>query len=160
MTGGLGNPYGTSLDLTNYDNPNFLGCPPAGAPVIGGSPQCGDITMTLPSLGAGTYTVLLTDGQYVPQAAFDNGTLSEGFDDFTAGVFCNIDINGVACPDSLGGAYAFDITGLPAGTGSPTSGPPPVIPEPACGGTLLGTILLGSAFLRRKKLITTSGESK
>jgi hypothetical protein len=109
---------------------------------------------------AADYTVLLTDGQYVPQAAFDNGTPSEGFDDFTAGVFCNIDIKGVACPDSLGGAYAFDITGLPAGTGSPTYGPPPVIPEPACGGTLLGTILPGSAFLRRKKLITTSGESK
>ncbi len=126
----------------DYDNPNFLGCPPAGAPVIGGSAQCGDITMTLPSLAAGTYTVVLSDGQYVPQAVFDNGTLSEGFDDFTGGVFCNIDINGVGCPDPRGGAYAFDITGLPEG-----SVPLPLVPEPAFGGTVLGTAVLGLTFI-------------
>ena len=72
VTDGGGNPYGTSLDMTNYGNPDFLGCPPAGAPVIGGSPQCGDITMTLALLAAGTYTVILSDGQYIPQAVFDN----------------------------------------------------------------------------------------
>jgi hypothetical protein len=60
LTDGSGNPDGTSLDLSNYGNPNFLGCPPAGAPVMGGSPQCGDINMTLTSLAAGTYTVILT----------------------------------------------------------------------------------------------------
>jgi len=156
LTDGLGNPYGTSADLSNYGAPNFVGCPPAGAPTIGGSPQCGDITMTLPSLAAGTYTVLLSDGEYTPVAVSDNGTLGEGFNDVTGGVFCNVVINGVACPDPLGGAYAFDITGLPAGTPAPTPGlPPPPVPEPAFGGVLLGTILLGSALtansLQKKK---------
>jgi hypothetical protein len=137
LTDGASNPFGTSLDLTNYANPNFLGCPPAGAPAIGGSPQCGDISMTLPSLAAGTYTVVLSDGEYQAKAVFDNGTLGEGFSDFTGGGFCNVDINGVGCPDPLGGAYAFDITGLPAA----------VVPEPAFGGTLLGTVLLGMALI-------------
>lgn len=118
LTDGGGNPYGTSLDLSNYGNPNFLGCPPAGAPVIGGSSQCGDIAMTLTSLAAGTYTVILTDGQYIPQALSDNGTLGEGFTDFTGGAFCNIAINGVNCPNTSG-AYAFDITGLPASVPEP-----------------------------------------
>jgi hypothetical protein len=137
LTDGMGNPFGTSLDLSNYGNPNFLGCPPAGAPVIGGSAQCGDITMTLPSLAAGTYTVALSDGQYIPQAVFDNGTLGEGFSDLTGGGFCNLVINGVGCPDSLGGAYAFDITGLPGAA----------VPEPATG-TWVGTVLLGWALIR------------
>jgi hypothetical protein len=136
LTDGGGNPYGTSLDLSNYGIPNFLGCPPAGAPTIGGSPQCGDITMT-PSLAAGTYTVILTDGQYIPQAVFDNGTLGEGFNDFTGGAFCNIAINGMNCPNTSG-AYAFDITGLPAS-----------VPEPAAAG-LVGAALL-ALIIRRTK---------
>ncbi len=140
LTDGSSNPFGTSLDLSNYGNPNFLGCPPAGAPVIG-SPQCGDITMSLPSLAAGTYTVVLSDGQYIANAVFDNGTLGEAFTDLTAGAFCNVDINGVACPDSLGGAYAFDITGLPPATSS--------VPEPAFGGVLAIIALLGSALLTK-----------
>ncbi len=141
LTDGSSNPFGTSLDLSNYGNPNFLGCPPAGAPVIGGSPQCGDITMSLPSLAAGTYTVVLSDGQYIANAVFDNGTLGEAFTDLTGGAFCNVDINGAACPDSLGGAYAFDITGLPAATSS--------VPEPAFGGALAGMALLGLTLLSK-----------
>jgi hypothetical protein len=137
LTEGSGNPYGTSLDMLNYGNPNFLGCPPAGAPIIGGSAQCGDITMTLPSLAAGTYTVVLSDGEYQANAVFDNGALGEGFTDFTGGGFCNVDINGVGCPDPFGGAYAFDITGLPGAA----------VPEPALGGTLLATVSLAAAFI-------------
>jgi hypothetical protein len=146
LTDGLGNPFATSLDQANYGNPNFLGCPPATAPVIDGAPQCGDITMTLPSLAPGTYTVLLSDGQYVPGAYYDNGTLGEPFSDFTGdtggigGTFCNIviGVDLVACPNTSG-AYAFDITGLPTST-SP-------VPEPAFGGSLGGTALLGLALL-------------
>jgi hypothetical protein len=108
--------------------------------------------MTFPSLAAGTYTVVLSDGQYTPFAVGDLGTLGEGFSDFTAGAFCNVLINGVDCPDPLGGAYAFDITGLPSGVAT--------VPEPAFSGTLLGTVLLGLVFitssLRRKK----RGETK
>ena len=130
LTDGSGNPFGTSLDLSNYGNPSFLGCPPAGAPVIGGSAQCGDITMTPPSLPAGTYTLVLSDGQYIPLAFFDNGTLGEGFSDLTGGGFCNLVINGAACPNTSG-AYALDITGLPTAA----------VPEPTMA-VLLGTGLL------------------
>jgi hypothetical protein len=80
---GMGNPYGTSLDLGNYSS--VMGCPPAGLVDFAG-PTCGDITMSLASLAAGTYTVVLSDGQYIANAAFDNGTLGEGFTDFTGGV--------------------------------------------------------------------------
>ena len=79
---------GTSDGLTNYTS--FTGCPPAGLVTIGSVPgNCGDITMALP-LAAGTYTVLLSDAEYIPNAIFDSpsyGNLSEGFTDFTAGVF-------------------------------------------------------------------------
>jgi hypothetical protein len=150
------NPFGTSLDVSNY--PSFAGCPPAGAPTIGGSAQCGDVAMNLPSLAAGIYTVVLADGEYQANAIFDNGTLGEGFVDFTGGnatppapQFCNILINGVPCPannptltNPLGnGAFALDVI---------TSGNATVnaVPEP---GTLLllGTGLLGLARVRRRR---------
>jgi len=127
---GSGNPFGTSLDLTNYGNPNFLGCPPAGAPAIHGSPQCGDITMSM-VLFPGTYTVLLSDGQYVPEAVFSHVTLGAGFSDLTVGNFCNILINGIDCPNSTG-AYALDITTTPT-----------TLPEP----NMLAPLVLGMAGL-------------
>ncbi len=99
VTDALSNPYGTSLDLTNYTG--FIGCPPAAAPVIGGSPVCGDIRMSL-ALVVGTYTVVLSDGQYIGNAVFDNGTLGEGFTDLPGGVFCTLSINGVDCPNTSG----------------------------------------------------------
>jgi PEP-CTERM motif-containing protein len=148
LTDGLGNPFGTALDLVNYENPNFGGCPPAGAPTIGGSTQCGDITITIPWLAVGTYTVLLSDGQYFANAVFDNGTLGEGFTDFTGGAFCNIAINGVACLNTSG-AYALDIT-TPTGTvTTPTSTVSPV-PEPGMF-SLLGSGLIGLGFLSRRR---------
>jgi hypothetical protein len=79
---------GTSDGLTNYAG--FSGCPPAGLVAIGSVPgNCGDITLSLP-LAAGTYTVLLSDAEYIPNAIFDSpsyGDLSEGFTDLTGGAF-------------------------------------------------------------------------
>jgi hypothetical protein len=139
VTDGMGDPYGTSIALGNY--PTFMGCSlaQAAAPVIGGAPQCGDIAMTLDDLAAGTYTIVLSDGLYLPNAFFDNGNLSEGFTDFTGGQFCNLLINGVACPNTSG-AYALDVT---------TITPSVAAPEP---GTfvLLGAGLLTICFKRRQ----------
>jgi hypothetical protein len=79
---------GTSDVLSN--NTSFTGCPPAGLVTIGRVPDnCGDITMSLP-LAAGTYTVLLSDAGYIPNAIFDSpsyGNLSEGFTDLTGSAF-------------------------------------------------------------------------
>jgi hypothetical protein len=138
LTDGMGNPYGTSADLGNYSS--FVGCPPAGTVDFGG-PTCGDITMSLSSLAAGTYSVVLSDGQYIAGAVFDNGTLGEGFADLTGGVFCNIENNGVSCPDSLGGAYALDIT---------TTSTASSVPEPGMFG-LLASGLLGVTLVRLKR---------
>lgn len=110
-TGDPANPgvYGTSLGLNNFGT--FMGCPPAGTVNYAGTAVCGDITMTIDALAAGTYTIVLSDGSYTPFAVGDLGNLSEGFSDFTGGQFCNIyvDANGDACA-STSGAYALDVT--------------------------------------------------
>jgi len=138
LTDGSGNPYGTALDLSNYSS--FVGCGPANTVSDFGDTTCGDITMNLGSLAAGTYTIVLSDGQYIANAVYDNGTLGEGFTDLTGGAFCNIqDITtGTPCPDTDdSGAYALDITT----SGSSSTGPPPPVPEP------MTLVLLGSGLL-------------
>ena len=106
LTDGMGNPFGTSDTLSNYSG--FVGCPPAGTVNIGGA-VCGDITMSL-ALASGTYTILLSDANYVPNAIFDNGTLGEGFTDLTGGAFqtCNISGGATTCVDDTGN-WAFDL---------------------------------------------------
>src|SRR5580704_8857235 len=115
---------GTSLDLANYSS--FVGCPPANSVSNFGGTTCGDVTMLFPSLAAGTYTVLLSDGQFIPLAAVGGGTtIGDGFLDLTGGQFCNIaDFTGgveTDCP-STSGAYALDIT---------TNSSGPTVPEPS-----------------------------
>ncbi len=138
LTDGMGNPYGTSIALSNY--PTFMGCSlaQAAAPVIGGAPQCGDVAMSIDDLAAGTYTIVLSDALYIPNAVFDNGNLSEGFTDLTGGQFCNLEINGVACPNTSG-HYALDVT---------TVTPSVSTPEPATF-VLLGSGLLAVCLKRR-----------
>jgi hypothetical protein len=140
LTDAMGNALASSLDLTDYDG---SACPPAGAPSIGGSAQCGDVRLSIADLAAGTYTVLLSDGQYLPGAVFDNGVLgdSTNFADLTGGVFCNLEINGADCPNTTG-AYALDITTTAKTSGGGGGGTS--VPEPP---TLL---LLGLGALAAK----------
>ena len=153
-----GNPFGTSLDLSNYDNPleltagqDFVGCGPANAVSDFGDTTCADIKMTLSSLAAGTYTIVLSDGQYIANAVFDNGTLGEGFSDLTGGVFCNTQDGdtGTPCPNTSG-AYALDITGLPDGSTTTTGTTPPPPPAPELATLfLIGAGLAGIGLRKR-----------
>jgi len=100
---------GTSLSLTNYT----AGCPPAETVSDFGDTTCGDVTLTFSDLAAGMYTVMLSDGQYIPCAAVSTGcsTLGDGAFDLTGGVFCNTtDVTtGAPCPNTSG-AWALDVT--------------------------------------------------
>lgn len=122
----------------NFSN----GCPPAGTVSNFGDTNCGDETFSFASLAAGTYTVLLSDGNYLPGALFDNGTLGEGFIDFTAGQFCNLfDLTtGTPCANTSG-AFALDVITKPSVV---------TTPEPASV-VLLGSGLLGIACVRRRQ---------
>ena len=108
---------GTSDILSNYSP----GCPPAGTVNIGGA-VCGDVTLS-ETLAAGTYTVLLTDGEYTPTAVFETaGTLGDGFSDLTPGAFQTCKANGTKCITPTAN-WALDIT-TPGSTTAAT-------PEPA-----------------------------
>jgi len=101
--------------------------------------------MTLTGLAAGTYTIILSDGDYIANAVFDNGTLGEGFSDLTGGEFCNLTINGATCPANGtpgNGAVALDV--ITSGTSSTS-----LVPEPASL-LLLTTGLVGLAGYRRR----------
>jgi hypothetical protein len=109
---------GTSDILTN-DSP---GCPPAGTLAIGSvAGQCGDVTLQFTGLAAGTYTVLLSDGEYIPAAVYEtSGQLGDGFVDFTAGVFQTcVDAND--CNTDTAN-WALDVTAPGGGTSTPEPG--------------------------------------
>ena len=142
LTDSMGNAIATSDLLSNYGS--YTGCSPAGEVNIGGD-VCGDITMSL-SLAAGTYTVLLSDAGYIPDAVFDNGALGEGFSDLTSGVFqtCNTVGSSTTCQDDTGN-WALDI--LAPHTVTTT---PPATPEPMTL-MLLGGGLFGVGVHRRRR---------
>jgi hypothetical protein len=142
-TDGMGNPYGTSDALSNFAS--FAGCPPAQMANIGGA-LCGDITVSL-SLAPGDYTLVLADALNAANAVYDNGTLGEGFTDFTGGAFqtCNTTDAGTTCANDTAN-WALDITTSTTGGGGGSNS----VPEPSSL-TLMAASLVVAAFFRRGK---------
>jgi hypothetical protein len=157
-------PAATASIITLYGDPaadadtlssanSFVGnCPPAGTVTIGtgtGSDVCGDDFLYLPTLGAGVYTLVLTDANYVPLAVNPgpNGgssLLSDGFTDLTGGVFqtCNQTSDGYFCITPTSN-YAVDIV-APNGKLSTT-------PEPASLALLASGLLALAPRCRRRQ---------
>ncbi len=104
---GLGNPLADADNLLNAPWSYVGNCPPAGMVLIGINNDCGDVRMQV-ALSAGTYTLVMTNANYIPNAIFDNGALSEGFTDLTGGAFQTCDPVANACI-SPNGNYAADI---------------------------------------------------
>jgi len=105
---GSGNALADADNLLNAPWSYVGNCPAAGTVAIGSDNDCGDDFMQA-LLAAGTYTFVLTDANYIPNAVYDNGALSEGFTDLTAGVFQTCDPVSNACI-TPNGNYAVDIT--------------------------------------------------
>lgn len=141
---GSGNPL---ADADNLSNPpwSYVGnCPPAGTVAIGADQDCGDDFMQA-ALAAGTYTLVLSDANYIPDAVYDNGALSEGFTDFTAGVFQTCDPVSNACIAPTAN-YAVDIVSAQADLSA--------VPEPGAL-SLLGigvTMLAGFKHFRARRI--------
>ena len=134
---------GTADNLSNYlSEPNA--CGPAGLVTIGSvAGQCGDVRLQFASLAAGTYTVILSDADYTPEAVYEapGGTLGDGFSDLTGGSLpfqtcydqndCNTDTT----------AWALDVT-------TPTVAS--TAPEPATFAVVGIGLALAAGFARRK----------
>jgi hypothetical protein len=149
---------GTSDALSNYTSEPGA-CPPAGTVFINATygSQCGDVRMEFntgagfdATLTAGTYTVILSDALYYPDAATDPSVTTLGgapFQDFTAGA-----ISFSTCYDPSTciadtGNWAIDIEGGEGFTATQV-----VVPEPA---TLIlagaGLLAIGCARRRRSR---------
>ena len=138
---------GTSDISSNFGS--FMGCPPAGTVGFSnGDAVCGDLTMSF-MLAPGSYTLVLADAGFIPNAFSDNGTLGEGFTDLTGGVFqtCDTNLSGVTSCITPSNAWALDITGGNFAIST--------VPEPAPF-WLLGGGLLGFAWLARHRLAVTT----
>lgn len=148
----FGNPIASADNLSLFSS----GCPPAGLLTVGTvSGVCGDNTLSA-SLSAGTYTLLLTDANFVALAVnpntflgpydltdmssnnYGSSTGSGAYTDLSGGAFqtcvsltdCNTD----------NGKFAVDITGLPSAT----------VPEPGTAG-LVGAAGVGLTLVFRRR---------
>jgi hypothetical protein len=140
-----GNPVGSQAGGTQF----FAGCGPAGMVMIGSESVCGDNHLTA-SLAPGTYTLLLSDANFVP-FAFSPGdsspynltdTSANTYADLAAGFspgFQTCNDQGDCIPTN--GKFAVDILGLPA--------PSAQVPEP-CTLALVGFGLAGLIYKRRR----------
>jgi hypothetical protein len=110
LTDGGGNPIASVPGSTQF----FAGCPPAGMVSIGGSATCGDNKLTT-IVSPGTYTLLLSDANYVPFAVSPgppiSSLLSDGFADLTGGVFQTCASSGACITNN--GNFAVDISVSP-----------------------------------------------
>lgn len=108
LTDGSGNPIASVPGSTQF----APGCPPAGTVLIGSEMICGDNRLVA-TLSPGTYTLLLSDADYVPFAVSPGPPisflLSDGFADLTGGVFQTCNSEGVCINDSAN--FAVDISG-------------------------------------------------
>ena len=110
LTDGSSNPIASVPGSTQF----FPGCPPAGTVSIGGIATCGDNKLAA-TLSPGTYTLLLSDANYVPFAVSPgppiSSLLSDGFSDLSGGIFQTCTTSG-ACIGT-NGHFAVDISGVP-----------------------------------------------
>ena len=146
VTDTFGNPYASGDSIPG----SGANCPPAGVVAIGtgsGNQVCGDPYLTIPSLGPGTYTLLISDSNYIPLAVNPgppaSTLLSDGFSDLTGGVFqtCNLPSGGLACitPNTN---YAVDLT-TQAAAGS--------VPEPESWWLMLTGVSIVGVWMRVSK---------
>ncbi len=129
LTNGAGDAYADADSLAS--SVSFVGnCPPAGTVTIGtgaGSAVCGDDKMVISGLAAGTYTLVLSDANYLPLAVNPgppaSSALSDGFTDLTGGAFqtCNVAAGGLACITTTSN-FAVDLVSSSANLAVPEPG--------------------------------------